>query len=164
MTLNCVEIYAGTGRVGEGKLKLNNVHLTCNDNLLCCRQNTLGESQLEINGEVTSAATSVIRIMPMIEVLLYYSAKTEKTTESKNIAKLYNGMVLLKDKKKKINPNELWCDDENVNISFIRPKHDTTFFTDDTPPKTITGELMTNMQANAANKWWYLQGIQKTVK
>lgn len=143
LTLNCGEIYAGTGRVGEGKLKLNNVHLTCNDNLLSCRQNSSGESQLEINGEVTSAATSVIGTMPMIEVFLYYSSKTEKTTESKNIAKLYDGMVLLKDKKKKINPNELWCNEsEVVSVPLIRPKYDATFDTNGTSSETITIKYM----------------------
>ena len=78
----------------------------------------------------------------MIEVLLYYSEKTEKTTESKNIAKLYDGMLLLKDKKKKINPNELWQDEANINVSLIRPKYDMTYSTTDNPSVTITEKYM----------------------
>lgn len=142
LSLNCGNIYAGTDRVGEGKLKLQNVNLTCNGNVLSCRQNKSGESQLEINGEVINNAETVLGGIPMIEVLLYYSEKTEKTTESKNIAKLYDGMLLLKDKKKKINPNELWQDEANINVSLIRPKYDMTYSTTDNPSVTITEKYM----------------------
>ncbi len=89
-TLDNSDINIGTDTIGDGKVKLANVVIAGNYNLIRAKQDKNGKSQLEITGTITCAENYMYDPdRSAICVGIRYNNSSEK------YAKLYDGMTLL---------------------------------------------------------------------